>query len=297
MSFSIACPNCEAKFQVPDELSGKRLKCKKCGEAFVARPADDAPAPTTKHKTRPSSDDDEPRRSTRATRPRDEDESDDEPRPKKKRSKKKAKTPVGLLIGVGVAAALLIGLGVFAAIYFSGDKKDPATGTSDISGGTSGTAEWTKNWVDYSAPDGSFTARLPIAPAVKTDTVETDMGRLGVKTYQSDAPSVVVEITCFDVPAAVGQKIDDVRADQILASAVAQLAKSIPGGTSGQPVRTTHQGRPARDVAIGLVGANAIQRGRVVLGDGKVLVILVRTKAGPTKPDRAQAVFDNLQLK
>src|SRR4051812_10380636 len=37
MPFPITCPGCKARMTGPDEVAGKRIKCKSCGEAFVAR--------------------------------------------------------------------------------------------------------------------------------------------------------------------------------------------------------------------------------------------------------------------
>jgi hypothetical protein len=54
MSFTTICPGCDARLNAPDSLRGKQVKCKKCGDAFVARPAagtdedDDSPAKTVK---------------------------------------------------------------------------------------------------------------------------------------------------------------------------------------------------------------------------------------------------------
>lgn len=40
MSVSATCPNCDAKFQLGDELAGKRVKCRKCSHVFTL-PAED----------------------------------------------------------------------------------------------------------------------------------------------------------------------------------------------------------------------------------------------------------------
>lgn len=36
-TIAIVCPQCEKKFAAPPEVAGKRVKCKGCGEAFVAK--------------------------------------------------------------------------------------------------------------------------------------------------------------------------------------------------------------------------------------------------------------------
>src|ERR1043165_5150191 len=35
MSVQTSCPNCQAKYTLPDEKVGKKVKCKKCEEAFT----------------------------------------------------------------------------------------------------------------------------------------------------------------------------------------------------------------------------------------------------------------------
>lgn len=46
MPIHVACPGCGRKFQAPDNLSGKRVKCPGCAAAFVVNaPAPDAPDP------------------------------------------------------------------------------------------------------------------------------------------------------------------------------------------------------------------------------------------------------------
>jgi predicted Zn finger-like uncharacterized protein len=89
------CPSCRATFQVPDDLAGKRIRCKTCGEAF---------------------------RVAGAGR---EDDYDDEARPRRRRSR--ASSPlVPLLIVVGIVAGCLLVAGiVVVAVEWSIDDKEP----------------------------------------------------------------------------------------------------------------------------------------------------------------------------
>lgn len=41
---ALQCPECDARYAVPDHVLGKKLKCKKCGRVFRLQPA--SPAPT-----------------------------------------------------------------------------------------------------------------------------------------------------------------------------------------------------------------------------------------------------------
>jgi len=160
------CPNCDAHLDAPDDIEGKKVQCKKCGEKFRARPVeegdgDDRPArraARSASNSRPRSaadDEDEDDRPSRRTgkasrrreedngddrdddedrprrRSRDEDDKEDEPRARKKKGKKKRKkamSPMVLLILIGVGLLILVA-GIGAYISYSGDKPDVSAPT------------------------------------------------------------------------------------------------------------------------------------------------------------------------
>jgi hypothetical protein len=163
MSFAISCPNCEKRLVVPDNLAGKRVKCKSCGEPIVARRkgderenddddrADkDSNASRTPEKKAPRRDSndadsrDDPVKSSKV-RNRDDDEEDDETPPPKSRSRrekssrsnsgasKRKKSKNGLLIGLilgGFALAMLLvcgGIIAFLATRETPEVKDGIT--------------------------------------------------------------------------------------------------------------------------------------------------------------------------
>jgi hypothetical protein len=165
MPITIACPNCDARLEAPDEIEGKKVQCKKCGEKFRARPVeeddvDDRPArraakSASKSRPRPATDDEDEderpsRRTGKASRRREDDDEDDrhededrprrrsedegdkegEPRPRKKKGKKKKKAgfPVVLVLSIGIGVLVLIAV---IGTYFSltGDKSDPSAPT------------------------------------------------------------------------------------------------------------------------------------------------------------------------
>jgi predicted Zn finger-like uncharacterized protein len=37
MAIQITCPNCDTALRVPDEMVGKKVRCKACQEIFLAR--------------------------------------------------------------------------------------------------------------------------------------------------------------------------------------------------------------------------------------------------------------------
>jgi hypothetical protein len=144
----------------PDEVEGKRIKCKKCSEAFVAARVDDAefeeeppakpakskppkvparPAPRDEEEDLPKRKSERPARasSSEDDRPRRRSEEDDDEAPRKfgKREQAESVKPTNVLL------ALLLGFGgillsaglTYGAIHFLGDREqkqpEPATST------------------------------------------------------------------------------------------------------------------------------------------------------------------------
>jgi DNA-directed RNA polymerase subunit M/transcription elongation factor TFIIS len=206
MPVIIACPNCDARLDAPDDIEGKKVKCRKCGEKFRARPvkedaADERPArraatsaSTSRPRSAPPAEDEGERPSRqpgKASRRREEDDADDraddedrprrrsedegdEPKARKKKGKKRKKAgrPVVLLILIGVGVLLLAaGIGV----YFSarGDSTDGGVAPSGpVSGpGADGAAAGDPNlpgWTEFADPNGQFKVRVPRAPTGPT---------------------------------------------------------------------------------------------------------------------------------
>ncbi|WP_029630798.1 zinc ribbon domain-containing protein [Zavarzinella formosa] len=101
MSINMKCPGCATSFDFADNLRGKRIKCKSCGEIFKIEPPPATPKPaavkpssppkpapvpkptpaktTTSAKSKPVIDDDEEDDRPSRSRRRDEDEEDDRP--------------------------------------------------------------------------------------------------------------------------------------------------------------------------------------------------------------------------
>ena len=149
----IQCPACSARMNAPDTAIGKRIKCPKCAEAFVVEEPDAdegfeviEEAVRAKPKSRAVAvvDDDE-----------DDDEEDERPKKKARKGKKKpaASQPIGLWIGAGVVALLLIGGGLFFA-----------TRAGSSAGDT--------RWIPFTAPDKSFTMAFPEGEPQK-ETIES----------------------------------------------------------------------------------------------------------------------------
>ncbi len=153
MSISITCTGCDSVYPVGENLIGKTIRCKKCGEMMpveapakpAARVEEDMERPPRRSRSSVRVDEDEadetPRRSSRrqpvedddderpASRSRrraeveDDEEEDDRPRRSRRGAASEPKSKMPLIIG-GVLAFLLIAGGVGAAVYFSGGDED-----------------------------------------------------------------------------------------------------------------------------------------------------------------------------
>lgn len=153
MAIATNCPNCNAKFNLADELEGKTVKCKRCQSSFVVPSADAIASKPPRSSARDDDDEDEDDRDRsappplRKSRRRDEDEDDDdrddeeedeEPRRRRprrrseereRRGRRKAKggssmmAIVLVLVGVGVLFLFCCGVGGVVAWI---NLRDPA---------------------------------------------------------------------------------------------------------------------------------------------------------------------------
>jgi hypothetical protein len=121
MSFSTTCPHCDAHQTALDTALGKKVKCKECGDPFVAR------------RLRDDKGDAPGRKPVRSSRRRDRSAEDE-------RSKRSG-PPVVLFVLLGVGALIMVGGGVAAAVYFLGSDKKPAVTTQGAGPKGSGPAD------------------------------------------------------------------------------------------------------------------------------------------------------------
>ncbi|HEX3150751.1 MAG TPA: hypothetical protein VHR66_21920 [Gemmataceae bacterium] len=155
MPTSIVCPECDAKMVVPDNVLGKKLRCKKCDAVVKTKvPVEDDDEPRAKkssgrqppkasadeeRRARRRTEEDEPRHRARTRDDDDEDDENEDERPVHK-SKKKAKKKSSLPFILGVLAALLLMAGAVGAVG------------------------WTRGWFDGTIKDDS-SKPIPRAPA------------------------------------------------------------------------------------------------------------------------------------
>jgi hypothetical protein len=124
MPIAMRCPGCETRFEFANDLEGKRIKCKTCGDVFrVERPA---------RKPRDVEEDDRPSRRRRA-------DADDRPsaryrvRVADEDGSRRPARP-GLVIGAIVGVVVLFTGGIVAAVLLSrgGKKRDVKVDPGDV---------------------------------------------------------------------------------------------------------------------------------------------------------------------
>ncbi|MBV9126095.1 MAG: hypothetical protein JO112_22310 [Planctomycetes bacterium] len=131
MAIAVACPNCDQSYQLADTWQGKKVRCKKCQEEFVVRPASSRKGPARVKRTAEDEEDEVPRRRKRPV-----DEEEDRPIRKKRRGPRSEKSTgsltVWLVVG-GVAGVLLLGGGALVLWKLAGRPKEGAAGQASTS--------------------------------------------------------------------------------------------------------------------------------------------------------------------
>lgn len=125
MAIEVKCPGCEKRYRVPENLAGKRIRCKECQKA-IAVPAelnedDELEEPEPEPRPKKS-------KKVRVT-PDEEDDRDDRPRKPKKGKRKKSKSggiPVWVYLAGGGGLAAVIAVVVVVIVVMSGNRKTPA---------------------------------------------------------------------------------------------------------------------------------------------------------------------------
>jgi predicted Zn finger-like uncharacterized protein len=125
MPIQVVCPSCKTSYTLREEVSGKKVRCKKCQEAFVA-----TSTPAAEEAEELEEDPiDEPRRPSKKRRSRPESDDEDEERPRRRRPKKKQSVLVPVLIVGGIALLVLLFVGVAAFVIYRlvTDREMPVT--------------------------------------------------------------------------------------------------------------------------------------------------------------------------
>lgn len=160
----VSCPHCGTSLRVPDELRGKKVRCKSCAEVFPV-PEDDVEdvlpvRPERRIQPSPKA----PRLASEHTRRRQDDE--DDLRPARRRAKPAARgSSTGLLLGLGAASLLLIGGALAAWLWVrSLPTADPTIAAPVIVGGGDFVANQENAPVE---PGGGFVVAPPGNPPLR----------------------------------------------------------------------------------------------------------------------------------
>jgi hypothetical protein len=333
MPVTVACPNCDARLDAPDDIVGKKVKCRKCGEKFRAyhvekvgeddratRRADKSESKSDPQPAAPDEDEDErpSRRAGKASRRREEDDEadrdedeerprrrsvdedgeEDEPRERKKKGKKKKKAglPVALLILIGVVVLLLIaGVG----IYFSSSSDNPdnsATGGPVTGPGAGGEAAGDPNlpgWVEFADPNGQFKVRVPRKPA----------GPAKEQWPLPNGDAAEAMIYTAEIGGGLymvahltvpGREAKD-PADPVLDDVMGGQTGWLKGAVIKSQTKITHQRFPGRQAVLEYPGAKGSTVLRVILAGNRMFWMLAKGDNVAADP-KARAFLDSLKI-
>jgi predicted Zn finger-like uncharacterized protein len=329
MPFPIVCPECDARLQVPDTLAGKRVKCKKCGGTFVARPVDDddddrparpAAKAADKPRPRPVADDEDEgdrpqRRSARASRrdddddadqnrprrrSRDEDDEDDEPRPRgKKKGKKKAGSPVLLFVLLGVGALVLIGGGI--GVYFAFIKEDKpadqpvakgdAPKGSAGKGGAAGADAGTAGWVEVHEPEGRYRVKFPVAATAMNQQAKLPEGVVNVKLHLAQVPANQEAFVSLHEMIPPGAPNE-----ALFAKEIDTVKTQAPGATVSDLKSITYQGHEGRQFLLSMPGKKEAMVVRMIAADNRVIALMAAAPNASADTPRIKAFFESLKI-
>jgi hypothetical protein len=203
----IICPHCQASLKAPEEVLGRRVKCKKCEKPFVAQVVEEEPefiddepellddTPTKSRKSsRPQREEEEEESRPRRKRLRDEEEEDEEPRPrvKKKKGKKKNGSPTLLYALVGGGILLLAGAGVGS--YFLFFNKDEKSKTASTSNSEADSEKFIANWPELVENEGKYRIKFP--SAYKNKPIPPNLKGYA---FEQKAPNPQMFVSCHAV--------------------------------------------------------------------------------------------------
>jgi DNA-directed RNA polymerase subunit RPC12/RpoP len=325
MSFSTVCSNCDARLTAPDTVEGKRVKCKKCGEAFLAkRDSEDddersakpikspVKMPGVKPRSKPVRDDDgSPRRSAMAAqRPADDDEDDaeeEEPKPKAKKngkgkSKKQAGTPVLLYVLIGVGALLVLGGGSVGAYYaFIKDDAKPgpsAKGEATSLPTTGGAAEGgaTTGWLDVQEPVGKYRIKFPTKPHSETHTEQGPTGPIEIKAYavEGGIGGQWELFSSLHIP--IGNGRFGATDEQILDAFVRLFGERFKEATVTGTKNIIHQTFQGRELTVKHTDKEGTTIQRFIVAGERIIVLVAGAKTVSADAPRVKTFFDSLKI-
>jgi predicted Zn finger-like uncharacterized protein len=187
MSLATSCPQCQAKYNVGDNLAGKTIRCKNCEHAFVVEADLEEETPSRKRKTQAVRDRSGPDSKVSAARRRPAEEDDVDDRPSRSRpadddgpsriKKKKSKAP--LIVGLCLGGGLLLGGGVVLLLILL-TPKEVESKLSDLKSDSAETRGQAIDWfltADVNIPErGKVAGTFESIIADGASPVDLDLG-------------------------------------------------------------------------------------------------------------------------
>ncbi len=202
------------------------------------------------------------------------------------------RTTLVTLVSLVVLAAMLAACGGGTAEP-AADPAQPAATPDPLAG-----------WIEYTAPDGAFTVRLPDEPEVQNETVPTEAGDIQIAMYLVEKNDRAVMLSHNEFPAAIADAIaagDDTFIQGILDGGRDGAVSNV-SGTLQDEKQITVDGFPGREFTFN-VDSSASPTGdaitgiaRVILATDRLYQLISLTNADETDPALVQAFFDSFQL-
>ena len=202
-----------------------------------------------------------------------------------------SRNPVGWL-----AASLLI-LGLLAgACGGSATPEAPAAPTA--------TPDPLAGWIDYAAPDGGFSARLPQMPDVQSQTVPTEAGDIEIVMYIMENAGGALLLSHNELPPML--------AEPVVAGNAEVIKSMLDGGRDGalgnvsgvlqSETDITVDGMPGREISFTVDGSSS-PTGEAINGRAQIFVtsdrlwqILALATEDSMDQDQVNAFFESFKV-
>lgn len=160
-------------------------------------------------------------------------------------------------------------------------------------------------WITFTAPNGSFTVRLPKEPDVQNETVPTEAGDIDLAMYIVETSDSVVMVSYNGFPAVVADVVaaGDPAVIQSMLDSGRDGAVANVSGTLQDEKQLTVAGFPARDftftidASVSPTGKAALGMARAILTKDGLYQLMSLAAADKADPTMVQAFFESFQLR
>lgn len=207
MAIRVTCPGCQAAYTCPDDYRGKKLKCKKCQQVFLAGSSQPAARPRLA-----------------APPPREEFEEMTAPPTAKRLPADVPKRSLAVPIAVGVGALVVASALSFAAYQFlKSPPNDPLIGK--------GPGPGTKDAGNSDEDQGTFKLKAPPRNDLDLAFVAADFNAAVVLHPQRSLKSPLLAPLLKDLP--LGQAVEATGIDPQQIERIVLFLEPMPGGNAG----------------------------------------------------------------